>query len=184
MRKIVAGLFMTLDGVTEAPEQWQGPYMNEDVGRALGQSLGEADTLLLGRRTYGEWAGYWPHAGDSNPFASLINAMPKAVVSNTLGSAEWQNSTVVSGDVVSEVAALKRQDGGNILINGSTTLVRSLLRASLVDELQLLLHPVVVGRGARLFDDSVDGVELEHSDAFPNGVVSLTYSTSASNAIN
>jgi dihydrofolate reductase len=175
MRKLIAGLFVTLDGVTEAPEQWQGPYMNEEVGRALGQCLGEADTLLLGRRTYEKWAAYWPSAGEHNPFAAQINAMPKAVVSKTLTTAAWENPTVLAGDPIEEVAALKAQDGRNILINGSTTLVRALLRKSLVDELQLLLHPVAVGHGSRLFEDGTDRLELDRAQAFANGVVSLNY---------
>jgi dihydrofolate reductase len=176
MRKIVAGLFITLDGVTEAPERWQAPYMNQEVGQALGVSMAAADTLLLGRRTYEEWAAFWPHQGSEMPIAAQINSAPKLVASTTLETVEWENSKLIEGDVAEELRRLKEQSGNDILVNGSATLVRSLIGAGVLDELGLLVHPIVVDGGARLFDGlERTALELADSKAFSNGVVSLSY---------
>jgi dihydrofolate reductase len=176
MRKIVAGLFLTLDGVMEAPEDWQFPYWNDEEAEAVGSQLMTAETLLLGRRTYEIFAASWPQRGSEVPFADKLNSMPKVVVSSTLEKAEWHDTTVLRGDVAREVAELKRQPGGDIAISGSATLVRSLLRDRLLDELRLLVHPIVLGKGARLFQDG-DQVPLRllDSKAFGTGVLSLRY---------
>ena len=174
MRKIVSGLFISLDGVVEAPDQWQFPYFNEEMGNAVQSLMEGGEAMLLGRRTYEEFAAYWPTSTDD--FAGYMNGTPKYVVSNTLTSADWQNSTLLSGDVLKELARLKEQDGRNLNITGSGTLVGSLLREGLLDELHLLLHPVVVGTGKRLFDDG-PRVPLRLTDAqtFSTGVLHLTY---------
>ena len=176
MRKIVAGLFVSLDGVVEAPDKWTGPYFTPELGQYIGSQIAAGDTLLLGRATYETFAAAF--AGNtSDPMAAQMNAFPKVVVSTTLERAEWENSTLLSGDVAAEITRLKQQPGKNINISGSGTLVTWLLRQGLLDELDLLVFPVVIGQGRRLFDG--DGgqaaLELAGCEAFPGGVAHLTY---------
>ena len=180
MRKIVAGLFVSLDGVVESPEKWQSPYFNEEMGAEIGSQMAASDTLLLGRRTYEEFAAFWPQQGDAGP-AGFMNNMPKLVVSATLRAVEWQNSSLISGDVADHLAKLKSQPGKNILVAGSPTLVGWLLRWNLLDELGLMVCPVLVGRGARLFDDDGDQVPLSlvGSKTLSTGVLNLTYRPAA-----
>jgi len=178
MRKIVAGLFISLDGVFETPGEWHFPYFNDEMGEAVGSQMAAADAMLLGRVTYQEFASYWPHhSGDDAELAAYMNDTPKYVVSTTLDTVEWQNSTLISGDVVAELTKLKQQPGKDIGITGSGTLVRSLLRDGLLDELRLLVHPILVGGGKRLFpDESVQkGLQLVDSKTFSTGVLYLTY---------
>jgi dihydrofolate reductase len=177
MRKIVAGLFLSLDGVMEAPERWNPPYFNDEMGAAIGATMAGSDALLLGRVTYDEWAAYWPAQSDDNELAGYINTTPKFVVSTTLDTVEWQNSTLINGDVAAEIARLKEQPGKDISISGSATLVRSLLRDNLLDELHLMVHPIVVGSGRRLFEEGSDqmALKLVDSKTFTTGVVSLAY---------
>ena len=177
MRKIVAGLFISLDGVVEAPETWHFPYFNDEMAQVVGSQMADADTMLLGRVTYQEFAGYWPHQGSDVEMADFMNSTPKLVASTTLDTVDWQNSTLIKGDVAEELAALKEQPGKNISITGSPTLVRSLLRDNVLDELNLLVHPIVVGRGKRLFEDGFDQIPLNlvKSTTFSTGVLSLTY---------
>jgi dihydrofolate reductase len=177
MRTITAGLFMSLDGVVESPETWHFPYFNDEMGQAVASQMAGADTMLLGRRTYQEFAGYWPNQGDEVPMAAVINGTQKLVASTTLQSVEWQNSSLIEGDVAAELRRLKEQPGKNIAVTGSVTLVRSLLRAGVLDELHLLVHPIVLGHGTRLFEDASDPLMLKliHSQTFRTGVLSLTY---------
>jgi len=177
MRKLVAGLFTTLDGVVDSPEQWQSPYFNDDMGHEVGARLAEADTLLLGRRTYQEFASFWPNQAGGTPFADQMNSIPKLVVSSTLGGVEWRNSTLLKGEVAQELARLKQEPGKNINITGSGTLVRSLLQVNLIDELRLMVCPVLFGRGRRLFEDGSHPKSLRLVDAttFSTGVMALTY---------
>jgi dihydrofolate reductase len=177
MRKIIAGLFMSLDGVVESPEQWQFPYFNDEMGQALGASMAASDTLLLGRRTYEEFAAVWPARGSDDPVGAYMNGTPKLVASNTLDSTNWHNSTVLDGDLAKHVGELKQQPGKNITVTGSITLVRSLLHDGLLDELALMVCPIVVGRGQRLFDDWNEQLPLSLYDAktFSTGVLSLSY---------
>jgi dihydrofolate reductase len=174
MRKIVSGLFISLDGVVEAPDQWHFPYFDDEMGAAVQSMMDASDAMLLGRRSYEEFAAYWPTSTDD--FAGYMNGTPKYVVSNTLTSADWQNSTLIRGDVVKELARIKEQPGGNLSITGSGTLVASLLREGLLDELHLLLHPIVVGSGKRLFADGAQvPLKLADSQTFGTGVLNLTY---------
>jgi dihydrofolate reductase len=174
MRKIVAGLFISLDGVVEAPDKWHFPYFNDEMGAAVQAMTDGNDAMLLGRRTYEEFASYWPTSTDD--FADHMNGTRKYVVSTTLTSADWQNSTLVGGDVRAELTRLKEQPGGNLGITGSGTLVRSLLREGLLDTLHLLVHPIVVGTGKRLFDDGPQvPLRLTDSQTFTTGVLHLTY---------
>ena len=139
--------------------------------------MAESDTMLLGRRTYQEFASYWPDQGSEVQFAYYMNNTPKLVVSTTLDTVGWQNSTLLKGNVAEELTRLKQQPGENISSTGSTTLVRSLLRDGVLDELRLLVHPIVVGRGERLFADGEPQrpLELVDSKTFSTGVVYLTY---------
>lgn len=177
MRKIVAGLFLTVDGVMESPEQWQFPYFNDEMGADVAEKMAAADCMLLGRKTYEEFASYWPEQGGDVPFADVMNGTAKYVVSTTLDSADWQNSTLVNGDIAAQLADLKQQPGKNINITGSATLVRSLLANGLLDELSLLVCPVVVGKGRRLFEEGGEQQALKLADArtLSTGVLSLTY---------
>ena len=174
MRKIVAGLYVSVDGVVEAPETFTGPYFSPEVGQAVGSLIAGGDTLLLGRVTYQGFAAAF--GGQSGGMADTMNSFPKVVVSTTLGRAEWQNSTLISGDVAAEITKLKQQPGRNINVSGSGTLVTWLLRQGLLDQLDLLMFPVVVGHGKRLFGGEGDqvGLKLAASEAFASGVVHLT----------
>ena len=175
MKKINAWLYVTLDGVIEAPEKWV--IADDDMFGAMEADYAKSDTLLLGRRTYETFAASWPERGSEVPNADWMNNTRKYVASTTLESPAWNNSTVIEGDVAEAVARLKREDGKDIMVNGSGALVRSLMRDHLLDELRLFLHPIVVGSGRRLFDDESDPIELAlvDSHAYDNGVISLTY---------
>ena len=178
MRKLVSSFFISLDGVVEAPHDWHFPYFDEEMGAVVGEAIAASDTFLLGRRTYEEWAAFWPQQDPvENPMAAVMNGTPKVVASRTLESVDWQNSTLAEGDLAAAVTALKAQPGKNIGMSGSATLVRSLLGHGLVDELRLLVHPLVLGSGAKLFDDSMASVPLElvASRTFATGVLDLTY---------
>jgi dihydrofolate reductase len=180
MRKIVASEFISLDGVVEAPHQWHFPYFNDEMGQAVWSGLAANETLLLGRVTYQEFAAAWPNrdpGGEDGSMVDFMNDTPKVVVSDTLDKVEWQNSTLISGDVVKEITALKQQPGGQIGTTGSVTLIRSLLAEGLIDELRLLVHPIVVGKGLKLFPDDGPQVPLNlaRSVTFKTGVLDLTY---------
>jgi dihydrofolate reductase len=175
MRNLKAWLYITLDGVVEAPEKWVMPDSEMFEEQTAGYA--DSDALLLGRQTYEIFAAAWPHRGSEVPNADWMNNTQKYVASKTLESPEWQNTTVLGGDAREAVARLKEEHGGTITLNGSTTLLRSLLDAELVDELRLLLHPFALGSGHRLFDNVEDRISLKLTECHPydNGVVSLTY---------
>ncbi|MFJ9410675.1 dihydrofolate reductase family protein [Streptomyces sp. NPDC101393] len=175
MRKITAGTFLSLDGIAGAPETWHFPYFNDEMGAVVQAQMAASDTMLLGRHTYEAFAAYWPQSEDA--FAGHMNSTPKLVVSTTLERAEWQNSTVIGGDdPLAELARLKEKPGKNLAVTGSLTLVRSLLRAGLLDELHLLVHPVIVGSGKRLFaGDGRIPLRLAGSTTLSTGVLSLVY---------
>jgi dihydrofolate reductase len=177
MRKTVAGILMSLDGVVESPEKWHARYFDDEMGEVIDAASARSDAMLLGRRTYEEFAAFWPIQGSDEPMADYMNDTPKHVVSTTLTELDWRNSSLISGNVAEAVEALKRQPGENIQIYGSPTLVRSLLRDGLLDELQLLVHPIVVGAGKRLFGNGSyeTALRLEESRRFGTGVVALTY---------
>jgi dihydrofolate reductase len=179
MRRLLASFFITLDGVVEEPQRWQGPYFDEEVGAELGRAMTDSDGFVLGRVTYEEWAGFWPNQSSENPMAASINSARKYVASTTLDRAEWENSSLLEGDVAGTVAALKREDGKDLQTSGSRTLVRSLLAAGLIDELRLMIHPLVVGRGRHLFEEGDDyGLKLARSHPFGSGVILATYELS------
>jgi dihydrofolate reductase len=162
MRQIAAGLFISLDGVVEAPENWTGPYFNDQVGQAVGALMATNDAMLLGRVTYQGFAAAF--GGQSGGMADQMNNTPKY-------------STLINGDIAAQVSALKQQPGQNIGMSGSSALVGWLLRHGLLDRLDLLVFPVVLGGGKRLFSEP-DGqvpLTLTNSEAFGSGVVHLTY---------
>lgn len=178
MREIVAGLFISLDGVIEEPNDWMGPWFSPEAGQAAGAMMAAQDAMLLGRVIYDAFAAHWPH--QTGEMADTMNGTAKYVVSGTLTSADWQNSTLIqAGTAAAQITELKQQPGKNIGMTGSATLVTWLLRQGLLDELNLLLFPVVVGHGKRLFsgEGSTAGLKLAHSEAFSTGVVHLTYRT-------
>lgn len=176
MRKVVAGLFISLDGVTESPDKWQFDNFDAEMAASMDEFIATADTVLMGRVTYQEWEPYWQTSTDE-PFASFINNTPKFVVSTTLDTVEWQNSTLIKGNLAEVITKLKQQPGKNIGVTGSPTLVRSLLQSDLLDELTLMIHPVVAGRGKRLFKDEDDQKRLKLVDnkTTSTGVAILTY---------
>lgn len=161
MRKIIVGEFISLDGVVEAPDRWHFPYVNEEMFAAMWSHMAQVDTMLLGRVTYQSYAGAFANAPADDQAAAQMNRPAKVVVSRTLKDLAWENSTLLTGDVAGEVARLKQQLGAGIITTGSITVVRTLLRAGLVDELSLLVHPIVVGTGRRLFEEQGPRVPLE-----------------------
>ena len=179
MRKVIVVELLSLDGVMESPEEWAFSYSNDEMEEANASGMAAADAMLLGRVTYQEFASYWPYQNSADqPFTDYLNNTPKYVVSTTLeGPLEWQNSTLIKGNVAEAITKLKRQPGKDIGIVGSGTLVRSLLRQDLLDELRLMVHPIVMGSGERLFEDGGDQkmLELVDSKTFGTGVLYLTY---------
>jgi dihydrofolate reductase len=184
MRKIIVTEFITLDGVIEAPggnetshphAGWQFTYSAPETTQYKIDELAAVDALLLGKTTYETFAAYWPGQTGSG-FADPINRMPKYVVSRSLQIVEWNNSHILR-DLARDVATLKRSDGGDILVYGSATLVKSLLQHNLIDELRLMVFPVSIGGGLRLFDDNrtLKKFGLKHSRAINNGVLMLEY---------
>ena len=177
MRKIKSNFFISLDGVVESPDKWHFAYFDDEMGAAVAAGFATADTLLMGRVLYSEWAAYWPEHADE-PFGDVMNSIKKYVVSDSLQAAEWQNSEIISGDVARKLTDIKAQDGGDIAMSGSPTTVRWLLREGLVDELNLLVHPIAVGQGlARLFppDEASIQLELLSAQTFKSGVLNLSY---------
>lgn len=178
MRKIIAAEFMSLDGVVEGAEQLTGQYFSDELGQYMGSGMATTDTLLLGRVTYQEMVPFWADkTGSDDPVAAHMSK-PKYVVSTTLASTdEWPGSTLIGADVAGQLTKLKQQPGKDILVIGSATLVRWLLREGVLDQLDLLVFPIITGHGKRLFDgeDNKITVKLAHCEPFSNGVVHLTY---------
>ena len=184
MRKLIVTEFITLDGIVEAPggnetphphRGWQFKYGTPETGKYKADELAAVGALLLGRTTYELFAGYWP-GQTGGGFADRMNQLPKYVASRTLQKADWNNSRILR-DAAKDVAALKQTDGGDILVYGSATLVKSLLHHDLVDELRLMVHPLTIGGGLRLFEDNREAKQfmLKHSRAIENGVLILEY---------
>ena len=177
MRKLKSNFFISLDGVVESPDKWHFPYFNDQMGAAIGAGAANTAAYLMGRVLYEEWAAYWPEHADE-PFGDVLNATKKYVVSSTLTSGDWQNTEIVNGDIAARIAELKAADGGDIVMSGSATTARWLLREGLLDELHLFVHPIVVGgRMARLFPpaEPQSKLELLSAETFETGVLYLTY---------
>jgi dihydrofolate reductase len=172
-------LFISLDGVTEAPEKWQFDAFDDDMIAMMSSAIANEDTTLLGRVTYQDWAPFWPTSTDE-PYASHINNSRKYVVSTTLDTVEWgtyDNISLIKSNLAEAIDKLKQQPGKNIGVAGSPTLARSMLQADLLDELTLMIHPVVVGSGKRLFSDTdvLKRLKLVDSQTTKSGVAVLTY---------
>ncbi len=178
MRRIVVSEFVSLDGVVEDPG-WTFRFGSEEQGRFKLDELAESDALLLRRVTYEGFAEAWPQMDDEAGFADMMNGYPKHVVSTTLQEPlEWNNSTLIKGDVVEGIADLKRRDGKDIAVHGSAALVRTLMEHDLVDELRLMVFPIVLGKGKRLFGDTEETKAMDLVEAKPlgpNGVIVLIY---------
>ncbi|GGG44759.1 dihydrofolate reductase family protein [Hymenobacter glacieicola] len=174
MSKLTVAMYLTLDGVMENPA-WTSPYFNEEVGQLQQELLFASDALLLGRVTYQGFAAAWPSMQDEDGFADRMNRLPKFVASTTLETTEW-NATLLRGDVVQAVANLKQQPNQNLLVYGSAELVRTLLPHHLIDEFRLMVHPVVLGQGKKLFtEESQATLTLVDSTTTRSGVLLLTY---------
>jgi dihydrofolate reductase len=191
MRKVIVNEWMSLDGVVQAPGQpdedtsggfehggWHVPYLDDTAAQEVLENLNDAGGFLLGRRTYEIFAGYWPSAPEEEQaFAQPLNTKPKYVASRTLTDLEWQNSTVLEGDLAEAVAALKQEDGGDLHVIGSTELVQTLLEHDLVDEFRLMIDPLVVGGGKRLFrdDGALRSMRLVDSEVTTTGAIMAAY---------
>jgi dihydrofolate reductase len=174
MGRITANFFISLDGVVERPDQWHFPYFDDEMAAVVGAGTENNAAFLMGRTLHDEWASYWPDS-TNEPFASFINEAPKYVISGSMEGSQWENTTVVPGDVEA-VRHLENQIEGDIGMSGSATTVRWLLANGLLDELVLLVHPLVVGHGQRLFEDAATSeMTLTHSATHRNGVLHLTY---------
>jgi dihydrofolate reductase len=197
MGKVIVNEFLTLDGVMQSPGYdgedrrggfehggWQPPYFDDAAGRAVIGGIQEADGLLLGRRTYEIFAAHWPNQPDDDPLAPTLNALPKYVASTTLQEPlEWTNSTLL-GDVTKGVAKLREDSGADLLVIGSGELVKTLMDHGLVDEYRLMIHPIIMGSGRRLFPDGSMKVPLRlvDSSTTTQGVLILTYRPAATDA--
>ena len=190
MAKLVVGTFVTVDGVMQAPGGpdedreggfdhggWLPPHFDDELGGFMGGLMGRSDALLLGRKTYEIFAAYWPNAGEDDPTAQKLNSVPKYVASRTLETVDWNNSTLLNGDVAQEVAGLKERLDGEIHVTGSGNLAQTLLKNDLVDEFVLIVFPLVLGTGKRLFSDGTipRGLRLTDTQTFRAGVTAQTY---------
>ncbi len=191
MKKLVVGTFLTLDGVMQAPGDpkedteggfkqggWQMPFFDADAGKIMDEQIAATDALLLGRVTYQIFAAYWPTAPEDDPIGKKLNSMPKYVVSTTLKKVEWNNSTLIKGNLAEEVAKLKQQPGsGTLSVTGSGKLAQSLMKHDLVDEYALWVHPILLGSGKHLFPDGIAPINLKlvGTKTTGAGVVILTY---------
>ena len=191
MRKIVVATFTSLDGVMQAPGGpqedptggftlggWTAPYFDEELGTSLGQIFGRPFDLLLGRKTYDIFAAHWPYVTDPNdPIAGVFNRVTKYVASRSNPKLTWQNSQLLGADIVSSLKRLKREEGPDLLVQGSSGLLQTLWKNGLVDEFSVLIFPVVLGKGKRLFADGAmpAGLKLVKSQSFPTGVIVANY---------
>ena len=192
MRKLVATEFLSLDGVMQSlgsPEEdtsggfrhggWSAPYFDETLGQIAGEGMKSTTAYLFGRKTYEHMAAFWPHQPDDDPMAANLNGAAKYVASNTLTDPGWSGTTVLSGDVLSQVAALKEEGEGSIVVLGSGDLLQDLMADGLVDSYTRFVHPLVIGSGKKLFrdNDDVRRLRLVSSKATGTGVLALSYET-------
>ncbi len=192
MRKLIVNTFVSLDGVMQAPggpEEdpsggfehggWSFGYWDEQMGEAMGEFMGKPFDLVLGRKTYEIFAAHWPHSQEDG--AAELNGATKHVASTTLSQLDWQNSQMIEGDVVAGLRALKEQDGPELQVHGSATLLQTLIGAGVVDEFRVWVFPLVLGEGKRLFGDGTvsEGLELVDAKVSSTGVIMSTYRTGA-----
>lgn len=177
LRRIVAGLFASLDCVVEAPEKWGFSYMNRAMSERIAVGIAKADAVLLGPRTYAQFAQLWRHQGDDVPMARFLNNSAKHVISRSSQRLEWLPATQMDCELATAIGKLKAMPGKDIQVPGSPKLVRSLLREGLLDELNLMVCPVVIGSGLRLFDELRGPIKLAlvETTPFDNGVIAVSY---------
>ena len=175
--RLVATEYLSLDGVFEEPGKWSGPFFNEEAGQFKFKELRESDALLMGRNTYEGFAAAWPTMPGTGEFGEKMNSMPKYVVSSTLDKVEWTGSKLIKGNVAEEVQRLKKMPGQDLVLSGSGQLFNALARENLIDLYRFMVHPVILGKGKRLFADGVDARNLELTDTkrFATGIVILEY---------
>ena len=188
MRKLIVNTFVTLDGVMQAPGGphedpaggftyggWSVNYWDDMMGQIMGEFMAKPSELLLGRKTYEIFAAHWPYSNEEG--ADQLNSAKKYVASRTLNKVDWNNSTLIKGDVVQEIRKLKEQDGPELQVHGSSNLIQTLLKHNLIDEYRLWIFPVVIGNGKRLFDQGTipSGLKLIDSKTSSTGVIMATY---------
>jgi dihydrofolate reductase len=174
---LVATEYVSLDGVFEEPGHWSGPFFDDEAAQFKWSELQASDALLLGRRTYEGFAGAWPSFTDEVGFADKMNSMPKYVVSSTLDNADWTGSQLITGDIAEQVRNLKQEPGQDLLLAGSARLFNALKQENLIDLYRLMVYPVILGKGERLFADGADDKTLKLADtkSFGSGVLILEY---------
>jgi dihydrofolate reductase len=192
MRELIVNTFLTLDGVMQAPggpEEdpaggfehggWSFGYWDEQMQKVMGELMSKPFDLVLGRKTYEIFAAHWPHSDD--PAAELLNQATKHVASTTLTELDWENSKLIEGEVPDGIRALKQQDGPELQVHGSANLIQTLLEHELIDELRVMIFPLVLGKGKRLFDGGTApaGLDVSSSEVSSTGVVMATYRTGA-----
>jgi dihydrofolate reductase len=182
VRKLIVTEFISIDGVVGEPHEWHFPFWSDEMGAYKQKEVFSHDGLVLGRNTYDGFAAAWPAYEDEDGFADRMNGMPKYVVSTTLTDPAWNNTSVIQGDVVAALNDLKAQEGQDLMIAGSVSLINSLVERGVIDEYRLMVHPVVVGKGLRMWQDretpaSFGLASVEH---LPNGVMVVTYVPRAS----
>src|SRR5215217_4412545 len=193
MRKLIVAEHISLDNVIQSPGGptedpsdgfslggWTVPYADEVIGQTMQELFSQPFELLLGRHTYDIWAAYWPRVPAGNPIADVFNSAPKHVATHRPDELDWQNSHALKGDLADAIRALKQQDGASLMTWGSGDMLRQLLAAGLVDELRLLIYPVVLGRGKHLFGNNAQpsAFTLAHSTSTPSGVLLTRYARS------
>ncbi len=177
MGRIIANFFISLDGVVESPDQWHFPYFDDDMGAVIGSGMETQDAFLLGRTLYDEWSEYWPANADQDGFGPFINNLRKYVLTHRPIEGElWNNTTAITEDHAAALQAVKESTEGDIGMSGCATTVRWLLAHHLLDELALLVHPIAVAKGQRLFEDTgTVPLELTHSSTLASGVLHVRY---------
>ena len=181
VRRLTAGLFTSVDGVVESPHLFQFDSFDPELGAGLGRMISSVTTAVMGRRGFEDWSAHWPAAPADDPFAQFVNPLEKLVATTTLtGDLGW-NATRIEGDALEAIARLKETEGGEIAVLSSISLMRALLFAGILDELTLMVHPVVAGAGRRLFEpgDPLTRLELRRSDFTSAGNAVLTYARRA-----
>jgi dihydrofolate reductase len=175
--RLVATEYLSLDGVFEEPGLWSGPFFNDQAAQFKSSELQASDALLLGRRTYEGFASAWPTMTDTGDFGVKMNTMPKYVVSSTLDKVEWTGSKLIQGNVAEEVRRLKDEPGQDLLLSGSAQLFNALMRENLIDLYRFMVHPIVLGKGMRLFGDGAaeTTLDLTETKRFSSGIVILEY---------
>ena len=160
MRKLSSFLMMSLDGVVEAPDKFVRQGLYQDIPNLIGETIGEQDAVLLGRKQYDKWSGFWPES-NIQPFAAFINSTPKFVVSHSLQEVQWNASTLIRHDLLAAIADLKSRPGQTIGVHGSISVVQSLLLAGALDEMRFIQFPVIAGNGRRLLEGSQAPLQLD-----------------------